>query len=90
MKFDRIISMSTKQGDIVFDPFGGSETTYIVAEMLGRRWIGSELGNCKIISDRFANIEKDKAIFAKVCEEKKRIVYGKCKRAAKKEWILVK
>lgn len=38
--------------------------------MLGRRWIGSELGNCKIISDRFANIEKDKAIFAKVCEEK--------------------
>ena len=67
---DRIISMSTKQGDIVFDPFGGSGTTYVVAEMLGRRWIGSELGNCKIISDRFANIEKYNAIFAKVCEEK--------------------
>lgn len=32
--------------------------------------IGSELGNCKIISDRFANIEKYNAIFAKVCEEK--------------------
>jgi site-specific DNA-methyltransferase (adenine-specific) len=67
---DRIISMSTNPGDVVFDPFGGSGTTYIVAEMLGRRWIGSELGNCEVITDRFAAIERDKAILKKVYEEK--------------------
>lgn len=67
---DRIISMSTKPGDVVFDPFGGSGTTYIVAELLGRRWIGSELGNCKIITDRFDTIERDKMLLEKVYEEK--------------------
>lgn len=67
---DRIISMSTKPGDVVFDPFGGSGTTYIVAELLGRRWIGSELGNCKIITDRFDTIEKDELLLEKVYEEK--------------------
>ncbi len=67
---DRIISMSTNPGDVVFDPFGGSGTTFIVAEMLGRRWLGSEMGNCTVISDRFNNIAKDKALLAKVYEEK--------------------
>ncbi len=67
---DRIIAMSTNPGDLVFDPFGGSGTTFVVSEMLGRRWMGSELGNCKIIEDRFGNIERDKAILKKVYEEK--------------------
>lgn len=70
---DRIISMTTKEGDVVFDPFGGSGTTYVVAEMLGRKWIGSELGNCQIITNRFANIEKDRAILEKVYEEKDKL-----------------
>ena len=30
---DRIIEMSTDEGDIVFDPFGGSGTTYVVSEI---------------------------------------------------------
>lgn len=70
---DRIISMSTKPGDIVFDPFGGSGTTYVVAELLGRRWIGSELGNCKIITDRFESLERDELLLKKVYEEKNTI-----------------
>lgn len=67
---DRIISMTTNPGDAVFDPFGGSGTTYIVAEMLDRRWAGSELGNCQIIKDRFATIERDKGLLKKVYLEK--------------------
>lgn len=67
---DRIISMSTNPGDVVFDPFGGSGTTYAVAEILGRKWIGSELGNCTVITDRFANLEKDRQLLKKVQEEK--------------------
>lgn len=67
---DRIISMSTNTGDTVFDPFGGSGTTYIVAELLGRKWIGSELGDCSIIKSRFENIERDKENLRKVYQEK--------------------
>jgi site-specific DNA-methyltransferase (cytosine-N4-specific) len=33
------IEFLTEPGDIVFDPFAGSNTTGYVAEMLGRRWI---------------------------------------------------
>ncbi len=41
----RIISMSTKQGDLVLDSFLGSGTTAAVAHKMGRRYIGIELGN---------------------------------------------
>ncbi len=38
----RIISASSNKGDVVLDPFLGSGTTAIVAEKLGRKWIGVE------------------------------------------------
>lgn len=37
------IRMTTDQGDMVFDPFGGSCVTGAVAESLGRRWACVEL-----------------------------------------------
>lgn len=67
---DRIISMSTNSGDIVFDPFGGSGTTYAVAQMLKRRWIGTELGDCEIIKQRLLHPEKDLTLLKKIYEEK--------------------
>jgi len=67
---DRIISMYTNEGDVVLDPFGGSGTTYIVSELLNRKWIGCELGDCNIISDRFANIEKDQKLLNDIYDEK--------------------
>jgi site-specific DNA-methyltransferase (adenine-specific) len=39
----RAIAMSTRTGDIVVDPFGGSGTTFSVCEDMGRRWIGVEI-----------------------------------------------
>lgn len=48
----RVISLASNEGDVVFDPFGGSGTTYVVAEYLKRRWIGSEIGDVKCIKDR--------------------------------------
>lgn len=36
---ERIISASTNPGDLVVDPFGGSGTTAVAAESLGRQWI---------------------------------------------------
>lgn len=38
----RVILSSTKEGDIVLDPFVGSGTTSVVAKMLGRNSIGIE------------------------------------------------
>jgi site-specific DNA-methyltransferase (cytosine-N4-specific) len=37
------IQFLTDPGDLVFDPFGGSNTTGFVAECLGRQWISIEL-----------------------------------------------
>jgi len=49
---ERIINMSTRSGDIVLDPFGGSGTTYDVCERLNRRWIGMEIESCDVIIER--------------------------------------
>lgn len=40
---ERIILMSTDEGDIVLDPFSGTGTTAIAAKRLGRKYIGFEL-----------------------------------------------
>lgn len=50
---ERCILMSTDPGDIVLDPFGGGGSTYVAAERLGRRWIGSEVASCEPIVARF-------------------------------------
>ena len=41
---ERIIKSSSKEGSLVADFFCGSGTTLAVAERLGRRWIGCDLG----------------------------------------------
>ena len=41
---ERIIKASTNEGDLVADFFCGSGTTLAIAEKLGRKWIGSDIG----------------------------------------------
>ena len=41
----RILSISTKPGDLVLDSFLGTGTTSAVAQKMNRRWIGIEIGN---------------------------------------------
>ncbi|MDB5972452.1 MAG: site-specific DNA-methyltransferase [Hydrocarboniphaga sp.] len=56
---DRIVTMASDPGSLVLDPFGGSGTTFVAAELRGRRWIGSEL-DCSAIVERFDTIEADR------------------------------
>ena len=49
---ERIISASSAKGDLVADFFAGSGTTAAVAEMLGRKWIASDLGKFAIHETR--------------------------------------
>ncbi len=62
---DRIISMASDPGSVVLDPFGGSGTTYVAAELNGRRWIGAEL-HCRTILDRFENLNDDRDHLAEI------------------------
>lgn len=49
---DRIIKVSSNEGDLVADFFCGSGTTVAVAEKLGRKWIGADLGRFAIHTSR--------------------------------------
>lgn len=48
----RAIQISTNEGDVVMDPFGGGGSTFQEAERLNRYWIGSEIGDCSVIENR--------------------------------------
>lgn len=42
----KFVLASSSRGETVLDPFSGSGTTLVVAEQLGRKWLGCEL-NCE-------------------------------------------
>ena len=66
---DRIVAMASDPGSLIFDPFGGSGTTYVAAELTGRRWIGSEL-DCSSIIERFDALEADSAHLLEIQRDK--------------------
>lgn len=49
---ERILNTSSRPGDLVADFFAGSGTTLAVAEKLGRKWIGSDLGKFSVHTTR--------------------------------------
>jgi DNA modification methylase len=58
---NRIIMASSNEGDLIADFFSGSGTTMAVAEKLGRKWIGTDLGRFAIHASRkrLISIQRD-------------------------------
>ncbi len=50
---ERIIRASSKEGDLVFDPFCGCGTTIAAAHKLNRRWIGIDITHLSIALQKF-------------------------------------
>ena len=69
----RIIKASTNEGDIVMDFFGGSGTSMVVAEKLGRRWITCDLGKLSYLTmqKRILLISEGKDLLDKSQKSKK-------------------
>jgi site-specific DNA-methyltransferase (adenine-specific) len=60
----RIMLASSKEGDVVLDPFLGSGTTSVVAKKLGRHYIGIEIDEsyCCLAERRLELVEEDQGI----------------------------
>jgi len=54
-----LVTLGSREGDIILDPFVGSGTTCISAKMLNRKWIGIDCypEYCEIASARLENCE---------------------------------
>jgi site-specific DNA-methyltransferase (adenine-specific) len=50
----KAIKILTYRNDIVLDPFTGSGTSLVAAEVSGRRWLGIEL------SENYVKVAKDR------------------------------
>ena len=57
----QIILASSKEEDIIFDPFCGCGTTIVVAHDLNRKWIGIDINNAatEVIVDRCSQLKID-------------------------------
>lgn len=55
---ERIITMSSKRGDVVLDPFCGCGTALAVAHKLQRQWIGMDISHkaIDVISERLSKL----------------------------------
>ncbi|KPU44468.1 modification methylase MboII [Oxobacter pfennigii] len=65
---ERIIKSASNENDLIMDFFAGSGTTLAVAEKLGRRWIGCDIGKLSIytIQKRFLTMQEKAKPFAVV------------------------
>lgn len=55
----RCIAASTREGDIVLDPFSGSGTTIVVAASMGRRGVGVELSAEYVAQARYGRLAQE-------------------------------
>lgn len=64
----RIIEASTKEGDVVFDPFMGSGTTGVAALKLGRNFVGVDNTKeyCDLAKKRCDDVLNSQGLFAKL------------------------
>lgn len=86
---ERVISMTTNEGDTVFDPFGGSGTTFIASEILNRKWIGCEIGPVEAIKARFNDIDFHKNLINEI-KKNKNVLFSESTRKIRlknKHWL---
>lgn len=76
----RIIQASTRPGAWILDPFSGSSTTGIAANLLGRRYLGidSDKSYLDISISRREELESDKkrAEYIKKLQKQSKLIYG--------------
>jgi len=52
-----VIRLSTREGDLVCDPFVGGGVTAYVAERLKRRWVCGDLNDCSPAKARLIDLK---------------------------------
>ncbi len=59
----RVVALATRPGDVVLDCFIGSGTAAVVAQRLGRRWIGCDINKAaiEITTKRLIDVTSDQA-----------------------------
>jgi len=80
----RLVLASSRPGDLVLDPFGGSGTTYAVCEATGRKWIGIERDEsyCRLIARRLADPPGHRAARAAETREQRAARRGRLREGA--------
>ncbi|MDE3164702.1 MAG: site-specific DNA-methyltransferase, partial [Acidobacteriota bacterium] len=53
---ERVIRLTTNEGDLIVDPFAGGGSTAYVAEKLGRHWIVGDINDCKATKERLLDL----------------------------------
>ena len=54
---ERVIRLTTGEGDLICDPFAGGGVTAYVAERLNRRWIAGDLNDCAPAKERLVDLK---------------------------------
>ena len=71
---ERIIKASSREGDVVLDPFCGCATTCVAAEKLGREWIGIDVGK-KAFDLVKVRLKKEVADVEKLTDWGKKVIF---------------
>jgi site-specific DNA-methyltransferase (adenine-specific) len=61
---DRVIELASAPGDTILDPFVGSGTAPVTAELKKRHWVGCEIGEIDTIINRFNSLKTEQKLLS--------------------------